>query len=157
MRWLGKMNATEAKLHPVKGRGEPIAQETLDFEGLMIEIMLNQSDFPPGLEGYPNVKRSFGDIAGSTILGDVSVMAIGYMIVFVYVIFMLGRFNCLEQRSFLALTGFMGVIMGIVVSYGLCSAFNLFFGPMHSVLPFLLLGISIFRIQKTFFIFLISI
>ena len=45
------MNATEAKLHPVKGRGEPISQQTLDFEGLMIEIMLNQSDFPPGLKG----------------------------------------------------------------------------------------------------------
>ena len=92
---------------------------------------------------YPNVKRSFGDIASSTILGDVSVMAIGYMIVFVYVQIMLGRCNCLEQRSFLAFTGFLGVIMGIVVSYGICSACNLFFGPMHSVLPFLLLGIGI--------------
>ena len=70
-------------------------------------------------------------------------MAIGYMIVFIYVQIMLGRMNCLEQRSFLALAGFMGVIMGIVVSYGICSAFKLFFGPMHSVLPFLLLGIGI--------------
>ena len=100
MRWLGKMNGTEAKLHPVKGRGEPIAQQTLDFEGEMIKVMLNNSDFPTGLEGYPNVKRSFGDIAGSTILGDVGVMAIGYMIVFVYVTLMLGRFNCIEQRFF---------------------------------------------------------
>ena len=163
IKWLGQMNATEARLNPVKGRGEPIAQDTLDFEGQMIKVMLNQSDFPPGLVAvsllpilhvyeknfnlrifqYPNVQRSFGDIAGSTILGDVGVMAIGYMIVFIYVQIMLGRMNCLEQRSFLALTGFMGVIMGIVVSYGLCSAFHLFFGPMHSVLPFLLLGIGI--------------
>ncbi len=70
-------------------------------------------------------------------------MAIGYMIVFVYVTLMLGKFNMLEQRSSLALAGFLGVIMGIIVSYGLCSAFGLFFGPMHSVLPFLLLGIGI--------------
>lgn len=143
IRWLGKMNTTSAKLNPVKGRGEPIDADTLEFEGMMIEAMLNTSDYPEGLVSYPNVKRSFGDIAGSTILGDVGVMAIGYMIVFVYVSLMLGKFNALEQRSTLAVTGFLGVIMGIIVSYGLCSAFGLFFGPMHSVLPFLLLGIGI--------------
>ena len=49
IKWLGQMNATEARLNPVKGRGEPIAQDTLDFEGQMIKVMLNQSDFPPGL------------------------------------------------------------------------------------------------------------
>ena len=65
------------------------------------------------------------------------------MIVFVYVMIMLGKFNCLEMRSYLAFAGILGVIMGIIVSYGFCSAINLFFGPMHSVLPFLLLGIGI--------------
>merc|ERR1712012_809355 len=59
IRWFGKMNATDARLNPVKGRGEPIAQDTLNFEGEMIKSMLNQSDFPEGLRGYPNVKRSF--------------------------------------------------------------------------------------------------
>nr|SVE79688.1 EOG090X0BEK [Daphnia magna] len=33
--------------------------------------------------------------------------------------------------------------MAIVVSYGLCSAFGVFYGPVHSILPFLLLGIGI--------------
>jgi Niemann-Pick C1 protein len=33
--------------------------------------------------------------------------------------------------------------MGIIVSYGFCSAVGLVFGPMHNVLPFLLLGIGI--------------
>ena len=62
---------------------------------------------------------------------------------FVYATLMLGKFNCVHQRSGLAVAGFMGVIMGIVVSYGICSAFGVFFGPMHSVLPFLLLGIGL--------------
>ena len=62
---------------------------------------------------------------------------------FVYATLMLGQFNCVHQRSGLAVAGFMGVIMGIVVSYGICSAFGVFFGPMHSVLPFLLLGIGL--------------
>lgn len=33
--------------------------------------------------------------------------------------------------------------MAIFVSYGLCSAFGVFYGPVHSILPFLLLGIGI--------------
>ena len=41
--WLGKMNTTAAKINPVKGRGEPIAQDTLRFEGEMIKVMLNKS------------------------------------------------------------------------------------------------------------------
>ena len=33
--------------------------------------------------------------------------------------------------------------MGVIMSYGICSAIGLPFGPMHNVLPFLMLGIGI--------------
>nr|SVE93817.1 EOG090X0BEK [Scapholeberis mucronata] len=56
---------------------------------------------------------------------------------------MLGKFNLVEQRAFLSLTGIVSVAMAILVSYGLCSAFGVFYGPVHSILPFLLLGIGI--------------
>jgi hypothetical protein len=36
------------------------------------------------------------------------------MIVFVYATLMLGKFNCVHQRSGLAVAGFMGVIMVII-------------------------------------------
>ena len=143
VRWFGEMNTTEALLHPAPKRGEPISKETLEFEGELIKVLLNQTDYPKGLKGYPNVNRSFGDIAGSTILGDLKGLAIGYMILMIYVQIMLGRFNCVEQRSLLTIVGIFGVIMGIIMSYGICSAIGLFFGPMHNVLPFLLLGIGI--------------
>ena len=39
--------------------------------------------------------------------------------------------------------GIGSVAMAIFVSYGLCSAFGVFYGPVHSILPFLLLGIGI--------------
>ena len=89
------------------------------------------------------MRRSFGDIAGSTILGDIKGLVIGYMLLLVYVQIMLGRFNCVEQRAALTIAGIFGVIMGVIMSYGICSAIGLFFGPMHNVLPFLLLGIGI--------------
>ena len=62
--------------------------------------------------------RSFGDIAGSTILGDVAMLGVGYTVVFAYVMVMLGGFNCVEQKAFLSVAGIVSVVMGIVVSYG---------------------------------------
>lgn len=144
VRWFGRMNGTDALLNPVKDRGEPEDARTLEFEGDMLRVLLERrEDDPADLQGYPNAKRSFGDISSDTILGDVSSLAIGYMILTTYVQIMLGKFNCLENRATLTFAGVAGVIMGIVVSYGLCSLCGLFFGPMHNVLPFLLLGIGI--------------
>ena len=141
--WLGKMNMVEAKQNPAPNRGEPIDPRMLQWEGDILNIMLNKSDYPPGLESYPNVARSFGDIAGETILGDVSLFVVGYMLMFLYASWMLGRFTCIGHRMHLATVGILGVIMGIVVSYGICSFAGIFYGPMHSVMPFLMLGIGI--------------
>ena len=41
---------------------------------------------------------SFGDISNQTIMGDAGMFAVGFMIVFNYVVFMLGKFNAVEQR-----------------------------------------------------------
>jgi hypothetical protein len=89
------------------------------------------------------VARSFGDIAGAAILGDVSFFGAGYMMMFAYVTLSLGRFGCVEHRVWLSVVGILGVVMCIVVAYGVCSAAGLFYGPMHSVMPFLMLGIGI--------------
>ena len=40
----------------------------------------------------------------------------GYVIVFVYVLVMLGRWDCVEQKVYLSTGGILGVMMGIVVS-----------------------------------------
>ena len=45
-----------------------------------------------------NVANSFGDIAAATILGDVTSLVIGFMILFTFVNLMLGKFNLVEQR-----------------------------------------------------------
>ena len=141
--WLGKMDMEEAKSNPAPNRGEPIDPRMLQWEGDMLDIMLNKSDYPPGLKSYPNVARSFGDIAGETILGDVSLFVVGYMLMFAYASWMLGNFSCIGQRMYLASVGIFGVIMGIISSYGICSFLGIFYGPMHSVMPFLMLGIGI--------------
>ena len=45
-----------------------------------------------------NVANSFGQIASETILTDVTNLIVGFMIVFIFVNFMLGKLNLVEQR-----------------------------------------------------------
>ena len=37
----------------------------------------------------------------------------------------------------------MSVFMGMILAFGLCSLFGLFYSAAHTVIPFLLLGIGI--------------
>jgi predicted RND superfamily exporter protein len=94
-------------------------------------------------DSFVNVGRSYSDVAGETIVNDAIMMPIGFFIVFIYVVVMLGKFTCTEQRALLALGGLTCIGLTIGVMYGLCSAMGLFYGPMHNVIPFLLLGIGI--------------
>ena len=50
-----------------------------------------------------NVANSFGEIASGTIWGDTNNLILGFSIVFIYVNFMLGKFNMVEQRVSLCL------------------------------------------------------
>ena len=77
MRWIGKMNTTNAKIASNAGVGGPVDSKTLDWEADMLEVFLNSSLYPSGLKFAPNVARSFGDIASSTILGDVNFISGG--------------------------------------------------------------------------------
>lgn len=43
-------------------------------------------------------------------------------------------------QVYLALVGVFGIGLAILVSYGLASAIGQFYGPIHPILPFLLLG-----------------
>ena len=70
MIWIGKMNTTSARISPAPERGEPVAVDTLDFEGEMVSAMLNKSDYPDGVDSFARSMRSFGDVASKTILGD---------------------------------------------------------------------------------------
>jgi len=67
---------------------------------------------------------------------------LGFSIVFIYVNFMLGRFNLIEQRGFLSTMGLVSVGLAIGFAYGFCSMLGLAYGPLHNIIPFLLLGIG---------------
>ena len=146
IQWFGRVNMSLVSADDISssGTGEVVDANSLEWEEALKTLLLTDQDtLPAGLESFVNVGRSYSDVAGDTIVNDAIMMPIGFLIVFVYVVFMLGKFTCTEQRALLALGGLICIGLTIGVMYGLCSAFGLFYGPMHNVIPFLLLGIGI--------------
>jgi len=146
MQWYGKINTTDITPDDISnmGTGEIVDQNSLEWEEALRDILMEDQDsLEEGTKTFINVARGYSDIAGETIGNDAIMMPIGFMIVFVYVTIMLGKFTCLEQRAILALCGLACIGLTIGFTYGFCSALNLFYGPMHNLIPFLLLGIGI--------------
>ena len=99
---------------------------------------------------------SFNDLSTSAIFFDGVKMVSGYLLMFLYTVFMLGKVNRVEHRTYLTAAGITAVILGLVVSIGLGALMNLPYTPIHAILPFLCLGkalLSLFNFSNFFWNF----
>ncbi|CAL7946435.1 unnamed protein product [Xylocopa violacea] len=99
--------------------------------------------FPPGVEIYAIASRSYLDSLQQILNSNLTVLCCGISLIAVYVMAMIGRCNALEQRIYLSITGVSVVGQAILSSYGVCYYLGYSYGPIHSILPFLLLGIGV--------------
>ena len=141
--WVEKVNLTALAEFGSVQRGESLDKLTSQFEDALIEVTSDRSEQPENITTYVIVAKSFFQALESQAFKDAGMLLVGYLIVLVYVIFMIGRCNFVEQRFFLGLGGILGVAMGIIFSYGLCSALGFWYSPAHTVIPFLMLGIGL--------------
>ncbi|XP_046544778.1 protein patched homolog 1-like isoform X1 [Haliotis rubra] len=106
-------------------------------------IKLARQGIVQTLEVYIYASRSFDDEGYGAINKDTQLLSAGFSIVFVFVMLSLGRFNMLEQRIYLSLIGLFSVGLAIIFAYGLATVFDVIYGPIQSIMPFLLLGIGV--------------
>lgn len=154
-RFLGSINKTDSTVNSAKalqmtlmsdlvrnGSGQEKVEE---FEQEFVYFMGNYSkqnaDSPIEITFFNllSMRAAIGD----TIKGDVSLLSAGFLIVFIYVMIMLGKMNSVEQRAYLSMLGVSAIGLGIATSYGVCQLIGVWYGPMNSILPFMLLGIGI--------------
>ena len=140
---ISETNITEALLHPDLRARTPVTNVSMIFEEHLKEALLNDSTVPEGFSVSVIVSRSFDDVINENILGNYNLLFSGFSIMFVYVLIMLGKFNMVEHRVWLSLAGLTGIILGSVFGVGFCSLFGLMFTQLHSILPFLMLGVGI--------------
>lgn len=85
--------------------------------------------------------RSLDDDARSTIQGDLQLVQYSYVAVFIFLGATLGNFKCgLGSRWTMAIAAIMLVGFSTVAGIGLSAFIGLIYSPVHSLLPFVLLG-----------------
>ena len=72
--------------------------DTVAMENAVTEVMGGEVSYGGGLVSYLKMENSFNEIASATIFSDFSMIVTGFMIVFFYTSFMLGRFHMIENR-----------------------------------------------------------
>jgi len=89
--------------------------------------------------------RSFSDEFGGEITGDLIYVQVSYVIAFLFVGATLGsQFRCGRgSRWAMSQAVIVLVALSTVAGFGVASLFGLLYGPVHSVLPFVLLGIGV--------------
>nr|XP_012232571.1 PREDICTED: Niemann-Pick C1 protein-like [Linepithema humile]XP_012232572.1 PREDICTED: Niemann-Pick C1 protein-like [Linepithema humile] len=92
---------------------------------------------------YYQTGRSYGDITATTIFQDIDKLAVGIILMFLYVLTILSNHNWVEWRFCLTSTGILCVGGAFILAIGLCSLIGIPYGPIHTSLPFLLLGLGI--------------
>lgn len=89
--------------------------------------------------------RSFSDEFGGAITGDLALVQGSYVVIFVFLGAVLGSriIPGPGSRWTMALAALFTVILSTGAGFGISSGIGLFYGPVHSVLPFVLLGIGV--------------
>eukprot|EP00794_Sanderia_malayensis_P009125 gene9125-10098_t len=97
--------------------------------------------------GFKNVapltRSALNNAADTAMQSDVFILSAGYMLMILYASLMLGKFNRLRNKLWLGSVAVGCVILSIMVSCGISSIFGLPYGPLHNILPFLILGIGV--------------
>mmetsp|Transcript_23737 Transcript_23737/g.67064 ORF Transcript_23737/g.67064 Transcript_23737/m.67064 type:complete len:923 (-) Transcript_23737:74-2842(-) len=101
-------------------------------------------------KNYTNIEvdyfaaRSFSDEFGGAITGDLALVQISYILAFLFLGANLGNLRCGNgSRWSMSVAALVTVGLSTAAGFGLSSLFGLFFGPVHSLLPFILLGIGV--------------
>ena len=97
-------------------------------------------------DGDAIVERRIG---GEAIRGDIVLMNIAYYIMIIYMSINLGRLPCSflcpnpESRVLLALSSVLAILLSMGSAFGFCALAGFIWSPVHSVLPFVILGLGV--------------
>lgn len=120
------------------GRGVDKPGET--WEKKFLDISLAEHE---GIVVHPQATRSFSDEFGGAIQGDLGLLSTGYLLIIVYLSLNLGKFDRVSSRVALSCSGLITVGMAAGLSFGISAHIGYKFTSLHSILPFILLGLGV--------------
>ena len=88
------------------------------------------------------INFSFSDIVALGVEDAYDKLAIGYIFMFAYTMFVVSQLSRVGNRAYLAIAGILSVVFGLGFSFGVMMALGFKFNQVHGVLPFLAMGES---------------
>lgn len=144
--WYTQVNMSAVDLNKVGnlvGTEDWVSVPLAMWESKFLEYLKSVSEKSTEIKYFYEAGRSFADISGEAMFNEMDKLFVGIILMFFYVQFGLSRCNWLEVRLTLGGVGLMCVGLAYVTSIGVCSMMGIAFGPVHSSLPFLLMGLGI--------------
>lgn len=122
--------------------GESIDEEAEALEEKWATGLL--ADSPGnGVEWFVDSAWGQSDSLSEALSGDIPLLSIGFVLLGIYVIVFLGDFHAVRSHRLLAVTALATTGLAIGSCFGLSSATGMFYGPVHQILPLLIIGIGI--------------
>ncbi|KAK3928566.1 Patched domain-containing protein 3 [Frankliniella fusca] len=115
----------------------------LEWESNFLRILSEFSETVSGFELYYEAGRSFGDISAAGMFQDMDKLVIGVILMLIYIQAQQTRASCVTSRMIPAMVGLFSIGIAFLMTIAICSAINIPYGPVHTSLPFLLLGIGV--------------
>ncbi|WAR23982.1 PTHD3-like protein [Mya arenaria] len=115
----------------------PLYRNELNIDKILGDISRDNSS------NIVAARATFDDEAMGALSSDVNLLSIGFSLVFIYLSFSIGKYSWVEQKIWLAFSGLLSIGLAIIFTYGIGFATGIMFGPIHQILPFMLLGIGV--------------
>lgn len=109
-----------------------VNQDAKKWELGFIDVVIDNppEDKPAGLTIYGLAERSYDDEIMDVVYSNFSIFIIGFGLLFVYILFVLGEMNWIEQRALLSVAGMVVVGLSLGSSIGLGFYLNISFNDM---------------------------
>lgn len=113
-------------------------------EDWSVFLLDEDSDLPRDtVEWYVNSVWGQSESLSDALSGDLPLLSFGFVLLAVYIIIFLGDFHFIRSHRLLALAALATTGIALGTGFGLSSAIGMFYGPVHSVLPLLVIGIGV--------------
>lgn len=125
--------------------GELIDKEADALEEKWSTVLLEETPLLDGrvVDWFVESQWSQGDSLSQALTGDLPLLSIGFVLLGVYVVLFLGDFHAVRSHMLLALGAIATTGLALGACFGISSATGMFFGPVHQILPLLIIGIGI--------------
>lgn len=124
--------------------GESIDVEADKIEEAWTKLLLDELDGSGEyVSWYVDSSWGQGESLSKALSGDLPLLSVGFVLLAIYVVVFLGDFHSVRSHRLLGIAALVTTGLAMGTCFGLSSAVGMFFGPVHQILPLLILGIGI--------------